>query len=390
MAACASSSAVVDETRTFFLHVRDTDLADPAGYVAVEARLAGEGRQARVYVDGQISAKETPVKGVAEIIRLFDDDVFPGSAHLLGTHRDIDGDGKLAVLVTPWLGRLRGGYATAGGFVRSSDFQNRLPAPFSNRADVLYLNAALPEGNELRALLTHEYTHAVCISRRLPDETNPGGCVDEHDWLNEAIAHVAERLQDAGWSNLDTRIARFLEDTSRAPLVVRDYYRAGLWRDAGCRGATYLFLQWCTERYGPDLLRRLVENGAAGVENLEASTGASFDELFRRWTMALHDNAFRSLSLEGRLGDCNVYGVNRIVWRPGESAAKTISVRGTAAAFVRIAGSAGNSTWRISVRAPAQARLQLTLVPAAKRSADDAVPSRDPRAETRPLAARRG
>ena len=152
---------------------------------------------------------------------------------------------------------------------------------------MLYFNSNLRPDAHLRTLLAHEYTHAVSFSLRLPSSRNPAGLRDEEDWLSEAIAHLAENLHGADWSNLDYRISRFLNDPQRFPLVVADYYRAGLWRDHGCRGATYLFLRWCVDQYGAGLLSDLLRSPATGTRNLERATGVPFPMLYRHWTMAL-------------------------------------------------------------------------------------------------------
>lgn len=373
--------------RTFYLHVGATALEDPAGYIPVVTRLTAESRTSRVYLDHQIDGLPVSGDAMAELLRRLDEQTGP-VRHLLGAHRDVDGDGKLAVVITPWLGRLRGGCTAANGFVRSSDFRHEIPRPFGNQADVLYLNADMPGGEALGALLTHEYTHAASISQRLPDNLHPAGLPDEHDWLNEAIAHVAEMECGAGWTNLDYRVARFLDDPTHCPLVVADYYRAGLWRDAGCRGATFLFLQWCVDRCGPDLLRELAMSPATGIDNIERAMGTDFTELYRHWTIALNDERLPSFPLRGQLGSQVLRGIGRIRWA-ADAPDCALSLRGTTSAFVRLTPPATTEARRITIAAHPAAKLQVTLVRRPEQSAGAGVLSRVPRAETARLAARR-
>lgn len=356
-----SAPTVAANARTFDLHVGDTPLEDPRGYVRVMATVVAEGRDVRVYTDTRVTPGEIASGLIEEIIHLLDERIIPRSRAFLGTHADIDGDGKLAVLLTPWLGKLQGGRTSVNGFVRSSDFQPFAAAPYSNRADVLYLNSALRPGTELAALLAHEYTHAVCCSLRGPDSGRPPGYPQEADWLNEAIAHVAERMHEAGWSNLDRRVQSFLENPQETPLVVRDYYRAGLWRDPACRGATFLFLQWCADCFGQSLLRELVNNPQTGIENIEAVTGQSFATLYRQWTLALREGALPSLSLHGQLGNCTLAGPHCQEWRPSQGALD-VGLRGTATAFIHcVFPKTGDSPRRIVLDAPREAHLQVTL-----------------------------
>lgn len=358
---CGSSDELARplHDRRFLLHVTEAVLEDPLGYVPVDVTLAGEGRMVRVYRDRQLSAGELAPGLVDEIIETLDERVIPRSRDLLGTHRDVDGDGKLAVLLTPWLGRLHGGRTSVNGFVRSGDFHPQGIAPYSNRADVLYLNSSVARGPALTALLAHEYTHAVCCSLRGGDGQCLAELPDEADWLNEAIAHVAETLHDAGWSNLDRRIQGFLASPSTTPLVVSDYYRAGRWRDDSCRGATFLFLDWCVENHGERLLRELACHSRIGVPKLEQVTGVPFASLYRGWTIALHKGRIGALDLSGRIGQCRLEGPQITTWIPSEGDCE-LQLHGTATAFVRVASPADRS--HVAIAAEPGARLQMTLV----------------------------
>lgn len=267
--------------REFFLHVTDGELNDPKQYARIVAGNAACGTRVRVFVDQQLASGEVPQSRINELIQLLESDVLPRVESQFGPLSDIDGDGGLTVLLTPWLSRLQGGRTSIGGMVRSSDFQRDVSPPFGNRCDMLVLNSSLPGEAALRDLVSHEVTHAACISQRLSRET--GLLRDEEDWLSEALAHLAE----PGWSNLDHRLVAFLNEPSRSPLVVPDYYRAGLWRDPGCRGATFLFTRWCVEHHEPQLVRQLAQSTERGTRNLEHATGRKFEELFRDWTLSL-------------------------------------------------------------------------------------------------------
>jgi hypothetical protein len=212
--------------------------------------------------------------------------------------------------------------------VRGSDFRRDVSPPFGNHADVIYLNSrGISPGEHLHALLAHEYTHAVGFSETWRISADGSPVRDEEDWLNEAIAHVAEQLHHAGWSNIDTRIDRYLHAPHAAPLVVPDASRAGLWRDPGCRGASYLFLQWCVDQFGDDLLCKLIHSRLRGRANIEHATGVPFAELYRRWTIALCDDVsessasgYRMLRLHGPLGDAVLNGPTTFVWPLSKSA----------------------------------------------------------------------
>jgi hypothetical protein len=358
------------ERRTFFLHVTDGNLDDPQQYARVEARLMKTGRFVRVYLDSQQSPSELHPQLVSEIVRVFDEQIVPTSRKWLGEFRDIDEDGTFAILLSPWLGRLQGGRVSLGGFVRGADFRSDGKTPFSNRCDMLYLNSNVTPGANLRALLAHEFAHAVNFSLRLPSRKLPSGCAGEEDWLNESLAHLAENLNDAGWSNLDHRVSRFLDSPESYPLVVADYYAAGLWRNHGCRGATYLFLRWCVDQFGPEILSRLMRDPVNGCQNLENATGLLFPELFRRWSVALAtsndhtDQGYHSIDLQGDLGNWSLAGPRFTDWDVNLPAPK-LTIRGTAAAFFRLHSSSGtttNSLRSIVIQSTPEANLQVTLI----------------------------
>ena len=102
------------------------------------------------------------------------------------------------------------------------------------------------------------------------------------------MAHLAEDLNGFSTSNIDYRVSAFLSRPEQYQLVVDDYYAANLFRSHGNRGSTYLFLRWCADRFGPDLLPALVSSNRRGTANLESATGSSFASLFRQWSLALY------------------------------------------------------------------------------------------------------
>jgi hypothetical protein len=277
------------ESRVFHLFITDKDLGNAGQYAAVDGELSRVGRHCQVYVDradgGSRARALQPT--VADIVRTFDEEVYPWASQHLGQARDVDRDGRFTILLSPWLSKLQSGKVALDGFVRGSDFHLDLHSPFSNHCDMLYLNSRLSPGPYLRTLLVHEYTHAVVFCEHVFGRYLATAAPrDEEDWLNEGLAHVVESLHRLSWENLDYRISAYLTCPQRYPLVVPDYYQAGLWRTAGTRGSAYLFLRWCCDQHGPGLLRRLAQSSLHGIDNLETATQTPFAELFRSWAVA--------------------------------------------------------------------------------------------------------
>jgi hypothetical protein len=248
------------------------------------------------------------------------------------------------------------------GFVRGSDFFRDLPAQFSNHCDMMYLNADLRPGAHLRTVLAHEYTHAAIFSEHVfgASLTDAGG-QDEEGWLNEGIAHVVEREHAFGWTNLDYRVSAFLSAPHRYGVVIPDYYRAGLWRSHGHRGATFLFLDACSRQTDRAFLGRLVRSPLCGTANLEAASGRSFAELFQIWTTSLAAASQKpGTPLFGTFGQRWLCGP-RLEAVPLTGPGKRLSLAGTSATFLLLHSAAGNGTC-VTIEAPPGSRLQATLL----------------------------
>ncbi len=315
--------------RDVFLHVTDGDLDDPKQYVQIATQVVAVGSRVQVLLDRQVAVSRLPTGLLDELLETLEAEVLPTIESRFGEIRDVDQDGRFSIVLTPWLSRLQGGKTSINGMVRSSDFRMDVPTPIGNRGDMLLLNSNLPRGSALRDLLFHEVTHAACISQRLPQSFGP--FIDEHDWLSEALAHLSE----PSWSNIEDRLVSFLDDPAKYPLVVPDYYRAGLWRNSGCRGATYLFARWCVDQHGPDLCRRLAQSSDQGTQNLEHATSRRFEDLFRNWTLAVATDTIPSVELIRSLGRRNVAGVRRFVGHSTDEV-QSQTLRGTSFTVIEL------------------------------------------------------
>ncbi|MCC7419594.1 MAG: hypothetical protein IT428_04900 [Planctomycetaceae bacterium] len=347
------ATKLIPSEREFFLHVTDGSLNDPAQYARISARPVATGHRVRLWLDRE-APHDAPTQRLLEDIIAESDRLIPALEATISPLRDVDGDGRLAILLTPWLDRLQGGRTSLGGFVRSTDFRALLAPPLGNRADILYLSTSLNPGLSLRTLLAHELTHACALTPRLPSSQAPRGLADEEDWISEGMAHLAE-VRHGDSSNIEHRAARFLADPARYPLVVPDYYRAGLWRNHGCRGATWSFHRWCEASFGPETIRHIVTGPDSGRRNLERATGIPFPHLFRGWTLSLLNE------------DCEPPRITR--WNPTQEL--SLSIAPTAAAFVELPPAEREGpARRIQIAADPAARLQVTLIriPATRRT----------------------
>jgi hypothetical protein len=361
--------------RTFHMLVRDGDAAISSNYTAVRGVLKGVGRQVQVYVARE-DLEKVSTSLIQELIVTFDDRIHPLLAGRVGTASDVDGDGRFTILLSSWLDYLGGGRYPVDGFVRIADLDAAYQCPLSNKCDMMYLNAGVKAGPHMWTVVAHEYMHAVVFSQKsLRGASGSRQFADEEGWLDEAMAHLAEDLSGFSTSNIDYRVSAFLTNPERYQLVVDDYLGADLFRSHGNRGSTYLFLRWCVDRYGVDLLSALVHSRLTGAANLESATGSSFAALYRRWSLALFlsglersgdggegsEDRFRSINTRAPCAQWELAGPRFTRVAP-DGTADAWMARGTSSHFAVVESSPTGAV-EVEVNGPADAQLQVTVVP---------------------------
>jgi hypothetical protein len=354
--------------------VRDGDVTVASNYQAVLGVLRAVGRRVQVYVadeDSRLVADEV----LSDVVRTFDDAIVPAAARVVGLASDVDGDGRFTVLLSHLLSHFGNGRHAVDGFVRVTDLDSSFSPPFGNRCDMMCLSTRLRPGPHLRTILAHEYMHAVVFSKKTPEDAGARVArVEEEGWLDEGLAHLFEDLLSFSRSNIDYRASAFLAQPERYRLVVDDYYAADLFRSHGNRGSTYLFLRWCVDQYGPDLIPTLVHSRLRGVANLEQATGCSFKELYRRWSISLFTDGQPALPLPAVEGDRGPIAPQasaatgwplsgpRPRWLHPGGPSDRWEAEGTSSHFVLIPGRAAGAI-EITVNGPPEADLQVTAVP---------------------------
>jgi len=372
---CEPARGLPPRERVFQMMVRDGDVLSPSNYTAIRGVLKGIGRRIQVYVASEDLDQVDPDL-VKDIIVTFDDRIHPVTSSRFGAARDVDGDGRFTIFLSSWLDHLGGGRYAVDGFVRVADLDPTFRSPFGNQCDMMYLSTALKRGPYLRTVLAHEYMHAVIFSQKMlqgQQAAKPG--MEEEGWLDEAMAHLAEDLHGFSTSNIDYRVSAFLTRPERYQLMVDDYYAADLFRSHGNRGSTYLFLRWCADRYGPELLTALVHSNLRGAANLEAATGSTFAGLYRRWSLALYQSGlepdaekpdaagdgFLSVNMRSPHEEWELAGPRSTRVGPDGPGDRWTAV-GTSSHFVIVEGSPSGAV-EIEVAGPPEAELQVTAMP---------------------------
>jgi hypothetical protein len=211
-----------------------------------------------------------------------------------GSYSDVDGNGKILMLVSPVVNRLEEcapGDCSCGfiaGFFNPRDLYASPPvqAGTTNHAEIIYLLAADPTGvwdcqfpvdetaTENLGTIPHEHEHLISFSRRLFSE----GGVAQVTWLEEGMAHMAEDLNGDNSSNISrgklyrANPSAISLENNTAPLEQR--------------GGIYLMLRLLADRYGTGILKNIVQSKCTGRACIQNVTGLGFSDVFAQFLAA--------------------------------------------------------------------------------------------------------
>jgi len=263
------------------------------GFDEITAAIRLITRHAIFYVDVEAagSLTDTDLQGFGT---LFDDPIYETDVALFGQPSDIDGNGRVLILLTPKVNALtpRGSGSFIAGFFYGCDLVSRSRCSGTNRAEVFYALVPDPDGrwgdsraastvmNSVPTVIAHEFQHMINFARR--NQTM------ESLWLSEGLAHTAEEavagvLASRGETVLAQRFnsgnllnaRRFLASPAAVDLLTEEAPGT-----LEARGAAWLFLRYLRGHYGgDDLLRRLTSSIRSGVANVVAETGQPWDRL---------------------------------------------------------------------------------------------------------------
>ncbi len=265
----------------------------------------------------------------------FDTLVNPVDTAAFGAPSDVDHNGRVAIFFTRAVNELTGQGSPGGvvlGFYYARDLLPRVSVlgncPGSNVGEMFYLLVPDPAGSVngnqrskafvqgiALGTIGHEYQHLINASRRLYVTQAPQ--IEEEQWLNEGLSHIAEELLFYRVSGLQPRqrisadalgtgtsgraafdiyarnnISRYREflraPEATSPLAIDDRLAT--------RGAAWSFLRYLADRTSStdgDFWRRLVNSPATGTTNLDATLapgGLTALQALPQWSVAVVAN----------------------------------------------------------------------------------------------------
>lgn len=201
----------------------------------------------------------------------------------------VDNDPRLHILHTTGTG------SGVAGYYSSADQYSRLANPYSNEKEMFYINLGWLNGlNNYRyyeTVLAHEFQHMI----HWHNDSN------ETTWINEGLSEFAQEIAGFG---ADTRFVSSFVNHPNTQLNAWSTESVG---NAAHYGVSYLFIHYLHQRFGPDLLRRLVAEPANDIEGVQLAldahgAGVEFADLFADWVIANYANQ------PDALGQSSVYG----------------------------------------------------------------------------------
>lgn len=232
---------------------------------------------------------------------VFDDPIYAADVAAFGTPSDIDGNGKVIILLTPVVNALtpRSSSGFIAGFFYGCDLLSRSSCSGSNESEIFYALTTDPTGQfgdsrskeaVMRALppvLAHEFQHMINFAQRNKST--------DALWLSEGMAHHAEDVvADAFAQRGDLATAasfraqntlranRYLRATSFFSLISEDDVSS-----LEMRGAAWLFVKYLESQFGSEILAKITRSTQSSVANVTTQTGRAWSSLLSDWAAAL-------------------------------------------------------------------------------------------------------
>ncbi|MBI2723794.1 MAG: immune inhibitor A [Chloroflexi bacterium] len=262
----AGVPAVGDRRDFFVTKITDSALAGltPPETVTVSAILLAVSEHAYFYEDVAAGADPSAVRSAAD---MFEATVWPDITSVFGTPPSpgVDGDPRFIVLQADLGG-------AAGGYFSGDDLYLRSVRPYSNEAEMVYIDRTLKAGGAgFNVVLAHEFQHLI----------HAGNDPDEDSWVNEGISEAASGLAGGALTSVKSFEAR--------PETQLNNWESGSTAQYGAGAA---FFRYVASRFGGDAalgaLTRQPADGEAGVDQFLAGVGSPlrFRDVFADWIAA--------------------------------------------------------------------------------------------------------
>jgi len=237
---------------------------------------------------------------ITNLAAAYETNVWPADTQAFGAPTDVDGNGRIIVLLTHELGaHLNGGWLI--GYFGNADLTNTRDDSTdcggngSNHGEIVYLNDVLNgAANGWSAIdlsssiypetLAHEIQYLLNLGHRCVEKSCDG---PQPAWLNEGLSKLAEDLAGYGWNSTIGRGegARYLaRATADAALRGYDGRSLTFWEGdpIGNYQGVHSFLRFFADRQGPAVASQLQLGG-----DVETVLGRPWPRAMAEWASAL-------------------------------------------------------------------------------------------------------
>ena len=204
-------------------------------YYKVSASLYSEGKYCKIYVEDE-SRYYVNDSIINFVTNEFDTKIYPKITSKFGEESDVDGNGKIILLILD----IRDGFSGSGGYIAgyfdSTNTYSKSSSYYSNECDMIYLDCypADPTSLDFHMTVAHEFQHLINYTQK-----GLSGDLPQDTWINEGLSSAAEYVYSG--NHLTDRIDyynSFQSDESTG----NNFYK---WSDELIDYSTvYLFFQW--------------------------------------------------------------------------------------------------------------------------------------------------
>ena len=215
-----------------------------------------------------------PEADIAASAQAFEENIYPTDRRFFGSEWSpgVDDDVRVHIVM--------GDVPGVAGYYSAANEYSRAAVPYSNQREMFLINlkAIQPGQPQFNSVLAHEFQHMIHWN------LDP----NEDSWVNEGLSELAKFLAGYGQSSF---LPAYLQnpDLQLTSWGQEDYERRANY------GASFLFALYLYDRFGAEMIHRLVEqpeNGIAGIEKTLQDLGYenSFDQLFADFIIANYLN----------------------------------------------------------------------------------------------------
>jgi hypothetical protein len=297
-------------------------------YYEVDSVLLAEGSKCVVWAER--SAKVSVADGEA-VAREYDDNIYPKIVSVFGSDAvmqeyDMDGDGKLTLLLLDIKDGFNGSGAYTAGYFNSNDLVFPASNTHSNKKDMIYVDTSpskIPSEGSY-ATIAHELQHFINFSSR-----SLKGYSAMDIWIDEGLSAAAEYIYLDRQN--DERITQFsFSETVRQG---NNFFVWGNRKDKLLDeySTVYLFFQWLRiQSGGTEVYRKIIESehedyravtGALSGTFAEELDSTNWETILRSWLAANYINSPEGIyGYKDEIPDLRVWalgGRTQELW-PGE------------------------------------------------------------------------